>query len=76
MEFHLQVGQVSGPVVVKGRVYYSRNGVSVNGHTVTDTVTGQKLAGRPIPHPERGANVVYRGDRVWINGARIDPEEG
>ncbi|WP_435120168.1 hypothetical protein [Amycolatopsis thermoflava] len=76
MNFHLQIGHVSGPVVVNGRVYYSRNGVSVNGNTVTDAATGQRLSGRPIPHPERGSNVTYRGGEVWINGERIDPEEG
>ncbi|MEU0512583.1 hypothetical protein [Amycolatopsis sp. NPDC006125] len=76
MDFHLQVGHISGPAVVNGRVYYSRNGVSVNGSTVTDAATGRRLSGRPIPHPERGSNMVCRGDQVWINGVRIDPEEG
>ncbi|OXM74551.1 MULTISPECIES: hypothetical protein [Amycolatopsis] len=75
MDF-LQVDRISGPVVVNGRVYYSRNGVSVNGHTVTDAATGRRLSDRPIPHPERGSNMVCRGGQVWINGVRIEPEEG
>ncbi|GAA4663581.1 hypothetical protein [Amycolatopsis dongchuanensis] len=76
MKFHVQVGHISGPVVVNGRVYYSRNGVSVNGSTVTDAATGRRLSGRPIPRPERGSSVTYRGNEVFINGVRIDPEEG